>query len=103
MNMQYNVPGEVADSGVLMGGGIIKQKKDFVIGVLGGSGLMGGDGSKDDNHGRIHSNNIVQKGTNNFLEKDDGLGGKDERVVRVVCQMDGGTIHWFLPGMRGVL
>ena len=44
-------------------------------------------------HVQIHGNRIVQKGNNKFLYKGDGLSGKDGRVVRVVCPLDGGTIH----------
>ena len=101
--MQDHVTGGVADSGVLVGGGVILQPKDFVIGVLSGSGLLVGDGSKCGKHVRIHGNRIVQKVTNNFLDKIDGLGGNYRRVVRVVCPLDGGTIYWFLSGMGGVL
>ena len=61
--------------------------------MLSGIRLLGCDGYKGDKHGRIHGNHIVQKGTNNFLEKGDGLGGKYGRVVWVVCPLDGGTIQ----------
>ena len=48
VNTQDHVTDEVAGSGVLVGGGVIQQSKIFVTGVLSGSRLLGGDGSKGD-------------------------------------------------------
>ena len=51
VHMQEHVIDGLADSVVLVEGGAIQQPKDFVIGVLSGSRLLGGDGSKGYKHG----------------------------------------------------
>ena len=89
VHMQDHVTGGVADSGVLVGGGVIQQPKEFVIGVLSGSGLMVGNGSKGEKHGRIHRNCIERKGTNNLLEKGDHLVGRMEDLY-------GFSAHWMV-------
>ena len=74
----------VADGCVQMGGSIVQEPEDFDVGVVGGFGLMGGDGFKCDKHRQIDSNGIIQKGANYLLDQVDRFRREESIRVRVV-------------------
>ena len=77
-----------------MGGGIVEDPEDLIIGLLGGLGFLGGDRAEGGNHGRVNSNGVVYQGTNDLLDEGDGLGWQDRRFLGLLA-------HWTVPPYMG--
>ena len=61
MDVEKHVASCVADGCVRMGGGVVNEPEEFVVGVVRGFGMLGGDGSNCDQHPWIDSDGIIQR------------------------------------------
>ena len=103
MDLEYRVASCVEYGCVWMGGGVVQKPEDFVVGVVRGFGLMGGDGSKCNQHHSIDGDSIIQKGTNDLLDQVDQFRREESRGVRVFGVLYGCAIDGLFPGMGGDL
>ena len=103
MDMEDDVTSQIADSCARMGGGIVEEPEDLIIGLLGGLGFLGGNRYEGSKHGRVDVNGVVQQGPDDLLDEGDGLGGQDRILVGVIGPLDRLAIHGVLPGMEGIL
>ena len=71
VDVEDRVASCVADGCVRMGGGVVQELEDFVVGVVRGFGLLSSDGSKYDQHFRIDGDDIIQKGANDLMDQVD--------------------------------
>ena len=95
MDMEDHVTRRIADGCTRMGGGIVEEPEDLIIGLLGGLGLLGGDRAKGGKHGRFDSYGVVQQVPDYLLNEGDALGWKDSRFVGVIGSLDRRTIRRF--------
>ena len=86
-----------------MGGFVVEDPEDLIIGLLGGLGLLGGDRAVGGKHGRVNIDGVVQQGPDDLLDEGDGLGWQERRFIGVIGPLDHHAIHGFLPGMGGIL
>ena len=103
MDMEDHVTGRITDGRSRMGGRIVEEPLDFIIGLLGALGLLGGDRVEGGKHGQVNGNGVVQHGPDDLLDKSDGPGWQDRIFVGVIGPLDCCTIHIFLTGMGGIL
>ena len=59
----------VGDDGVRVSCGIVEELFDFLHGLFGWVGLLGGDGAEGCKHGGVDSPSVVEEGTCYFLDK----------------------------------
>ena len=57
-----------------MGGGIVEDPEDLIICLLEGLGLLGCNRAEGSKHGPVDVDGVVQQGTDDLLDKGDGLG-----------------------------
>ena len=69
--MENHVASDIAKSGIEVKGGIIEQRYAFVIGGSGVFGLLVGNTSKGDEHGRVNVDGLVKLVSYDFLNKGD--------------------------------
>ena len=67
MDMEDHVTRRIADGCTRMGGGIVEEPEDLIIGLLGGLGLLGGDRAKGGKHGRVDGYGVVQQVPDDLL------------------------------------
>ena len=60
MDVQDYVAGRIADGRISIGRGVVEEPNYLVVGLLGGSSLLRGNGAKCNDHGGIHGNDIVK-------------------------------------------
>ena len=68
VDMEDDVTSQIADSCARMGGGIVEEPEDLIIGLLGGLGLLGGNRAKGGKHGRVDGNGLVQQVPDDLLD-----------------------------------
>ena len=69
VDVEDHVASCVADGCVWVGGGVVQDPEDFVICVVCGFGLLGGNGSKCNQHCQIGGDGIIQKCSDDLLEQ----------------------------------
>ncbi len=99
---QGHVAGLVANDGIRMCDAIVKQVHECLHGGLGAVGLLGGQGAKGNEHGRVQSMGVVEEDTNDFLETFVVGSIKHGGVVRFRGVLDFCAISGVLPGMGGM-
>ena len=97
MHIEDHVTSAIANIGIGVQGGIIEQPDDFVLCGSGGFGLLGGNGDEEKEHGQVNDNGVVEKGSNDFLEKGDQLGKDHGGRIRGFGVLDGSVIVGSLP------
>ena len=103
MGMEDHITGRIADGRARMGDGVVEEPEDFIIGLLGGLGFLGGDRAEGGKYGRVNGNGVVQQGPDDMLDEGDGLGWQYRRFVRVIGPLDRRAIRGCFPGMGGIL
>ena len=103
MDVEDHVTSCVADGWVQMGGGVVQDPEDFVVGVVRGFGLLGSDGSKCDQHRLIDGDGITQNSADDLLDQVDQFWREERRRVGVVGVLYGCAVVKLLPGMGDVL
>ena len=71
VHMEDHVASNIANSGVRVQGGIIKQPYDFLIGGSGGFGFLRGNGAKGNEHDGVNGDGVVDQGSDYLLDKGD--------------------------------
>ena len=99
MDVEKHVASCVADGCVRMGGGVVNEPEEFVVGVVRGFGMLGGDGSNCDQHRRIDSDGIIQKGSDDLMDQVDQFWRDDSRRVGFVGVLYGCALYGLLLGM----
>jgi len=97
-----HVTGMEANDSIRMGGAIVEQVSEGLHGGLSAVSLLGGKGTKGDQHGRVNSVSIVMEDTNNFLDVFAISSIKDSGVVGGWGILDFCTIIGVLPSMGGM-
>ena len=87
MGMEDHITGRIADVCARMGDGVVEEPEDFIIGLLGGLGFLGGDRAEGGKYGRVNGNGVVQQGPDDMLDEGDGVGWQDRRFVGVVSPL----------------
>ena len=103
MDMEDYVTAVIADGCTRMGGGVVEEPEDLIIGLLVRLGLLGGDRAKGGKHGWFDGYGLVQHGPDDLLDECDGLGSQDRRFVAVIGPLDHRAIRGCFPGMGGIL
>ena len=103
MDMEDHIIDRIAYGRARMGGGVVEDPEDLIIGLLGGLGLLGGDRADVSKHGWVNGYGVVQQGPDDLLDKGDGLGWQDSIFVGVIGPLDRRAIHRCFPGMEGIL
>jgi len=99
-----HVAGMIANDSIRMGGTIIEQVHEGLHGGLHGAGsLLGGKGTKGNQHGGVNCMGIIQEDTNNFLDAFAIVSIKGSSVVWCRGILDFGTITGVLPSVWGML
>ena len=75
MDVKDHTTSAVANGSVRMRGGVVQKPHRRLVGLLGSFGLVGGNGTNRDKHGRVDSDAVIQQGANNLLDAVDVLGG----------------------------
>ena len=60
VDVENYVTGQIADGRARMGGGVVEEPEDLIIGLICGLGLLGGDRAGGSKHVRFDGNGIVQ-------------------------------------------
>jgi len=93
----------IANDSIRVGGTIIEQVHEGLHGGLHAVSLLGGKGTKGNQHGGVNCTGIIQEDTNNFLDTFAISSIKGSGVVWGRGILDFGTITGVLPSVWGML
>ena len=76
VNLYNHVAGGVSNGGTRVGIGVVEEPQGCLVGLFGGLRLLGREGTKGDENGRINGDGIIEECADYLLHKVDGLRGE---------------------------